>query len=244
MDNLTFDPEKVYLGSLCKYGHDYQDTGKSLRFKKTGICKECSRQHCLNRYRKNPQEYKAKARAYQKQHPEKRKEWSTKSNLNRRDYKQQWAFRNRDRLLKQKREYYYANRDYYLERKRQRLQTPQGRMVVRVSNCKRRAIKKTNHHVNYTAEQVKQLFLDFNNCCAYCGSKKNLSLDHFLPLSRGGADCFGNLIPACGLCNSSKSAADPKEWYERQPFYSSRRWKKILTALGKSEVSYNQIPLF
>lgn len=40
--------------------------------------------------------------------------------------------------------------------------------------------------------------------CVYCGSKKNLSLDHVTPESKGGATVEGNLVTACKPCNSKK----------------------------------------
>jgi hypothetical protein len=38
--DLEFDEEKYYLGNLCKRGHDWNGTGRSLR-KHTGSCIEC-----------------------------------------------------------------------------------------------------------------------------------------------------------------------------------------------------------
>lgn len=40
--------------------------------------------------------------------------------------------------------------------------------------------------------------------CAYCGEGGRLTIDHLVPLSRGGSDGIENLIPACLSCNSSK----------------------------------------
>jgi 5-methylcytosine-specific restriction endonuclease McrA len=43
--------------------------------------------------------------------------------------------------------------------------------------------------------------------CTYCGkrlTKKTLTKDHRIPLSRGGSDYASNLVPACGRCNTSK----------------------------------------
>ena len=53
--------------------------------------------------------------------------------------------------------------------------------------------------------------------CAYCGcaldgSGKTTDLDHFVPLSRGGAHAPYNLVPACKRCNTRKSARDPFEF--------------------------------
>jgi hypothetical protein len=36
-----FNPEKHYLGTLCKRGHDYEGTGKSIRYKRNRGCVKC-----------------------------------------------------------------------------------------------------------------------------------------------------------------------------------------------------------
>jgi 5-methylcytosine-specific restriction endonuclease McrA len=44
--------------------------------------------------------------------------------------------------------------------------------------------------------------------CRYCGkplSASTLTLDHAVPLSRGGSNWPSNLLPACGSCNSIKN---------------------------------------
>lgn len=43
-----------------------------------------------------------------------------------------------------------------------------------------------------------------NGRCAYCPSTENLTLDHIVPLCRGGQHAPGNLQAACAACNSSK----------------------------------------
>jgi predicted phage replisome organizer len=42
--------------------------------------------------------------------------------------------------------------------------------------------------------------------CAYCGStdKVNMTIDHIIPVSKGGSSLLSNLVPACKNCNSSK----------------------------------------
>ncbi len=47
--------------------------------------------------------------------------------------------------------------------------------------------------------------------CAYCGSRAD-TIDHVLPLVRGGTNYEGNLVPACRRCNSSKSGKTIVEW--------------------------------
>lgn len=50
------------------------------------------------------------------------------------------------------------------------------------------------------------------HCCQYCGYMgEELTLDHVLPKSRGGADAWENLVTACVRCNIRKGNRTPKE---------------------------------
>lgn len=40
--------------------------------------------------------------------------------------------------------------------------------------------------------------------CQYCGTKKDLTLDHVIPRSKGGKSTWTNLVTACKKCNSRK----------------------------------------
>jgi hypothetical protein len=53
--------------------------------------------------------------------------------------------------------------------------------------------------------------------CYYCGSnvgRKQLTMDHVVPLSRGGKSKKGNIVPACKECNNKKKSLLPVEWNE------------------------------
>jgi len=53
--------------------------------------------------------------------------------------------------------------------------------------------------------------------CYYCGrmvGSKNLTMDHVIPLSRGGASTRENIVPACKECNNKKKYLLPVEWEE------------------------------
>jgi len=52
-------------------------------------------------------------------------------------------------------------------------------------------------------EQVKSLYLKFP-FCYYCKINKSNSIDHKIPLSKGGTNNIDNLVPACISCNSKK----------------------------------------
>jgi 5-methylcytosine-specific restriction endonuclease McrA len=49
------------------------------------------------------------------------------------------------------------------------------------------------------------------NSCQYCGSNKNLTLDHVIPRSRNGRHTWENVVAACSECNCRKSNRTPKE---------------------------------
>jgi 5-methylcytosine-specific restriction endonuclease McrA len=48
--------------------------------------------------------------------------------------------------------------------------------------------------------------------CTYCGSPDNITVDHAIPLTRGGTNDLENLTPACKPCNSSKGNKLVSEW--------------------------------
>ncbi len=53
--------------------------------------------------------------------------------------------------------------------------------------------------------------------CHYCQQSvpaKELTLDHILPIARGGHSTKGNCVPACKECNTQKKDLLPLEWEE------------------------------
>lgn len=53
--------------------------------------------------------------------------------------------------------------------------------------------------------------------CYYCGrqvGREHLTMDHVVPLIRGGRSNKGNLVPACKECNNRKKYLLPIEWEE------------------------------
>lgn len=51
--------------------------------------------------------------------------------------------------------------------------------------------------------------------CHYCGTSVpagELTLDHIVPLVRGGRSTKGNCVPACKPCNTAKKDLLPTEW--------------------------------
>ena len=74
--------------------------------------------------------------------------------------------------------------------------------------------KEKARHLRQTAWWMKKIQ---QGVCYYCRRKvgrESLTMDHVIPLSRGGKSKKGNLVPACKECNNKKKYLIPVEWEE------------------------------
>lgn len=64
--------------------------------------------------------------------------------------------------------------------------------------------------------------------CQYCGNRltlKEVTMDHVLPVSKGGTTKWNNIVSACTKCNSEKGNNLPKgKWQPRQKPYTPTIW--------------------
>lgn len=55
---------------------------------------------------------------------------------------------------------------------------------------------------------LREMLHGVDPCCRFCGKflndSRKATLDHLVPLSRGGADDLTNSVVSCGRCNSHK----------------------------------------
>lgn len=61
-------------------------------------------------------------------------------------------------------------------------------------------------HIPYKGVVMSRhnIFKRDGNKCQYCGTSKDLTLDHLIPRSKGGKSTWTNLVTACKRCNSKK----------------------------------------
>jgi 5-methylcytosine-specific restriction endonuclease McrA len=67
----------------------------------------------------------------------------------------------------------------------------------------------------------KTALRDCGQRCVYCAARldqHNATLDHVVPLARGGAHDPGNLVVACAPCNRLKGDRLPFEFFARNPW--------------------------
>jgi hypothetical protein len=52
----------------------------------------------------------------------------------------------------------------------------------------------------------------YNGRCGYCSKIDYLTIDHILPVSKGGTGRYENVIPACEICNKCKEDMDLQQF--------------------------------
>lgn len=76
-----------------------------------------------------------------------------------------------------------------------------------------------------------------DNECTYCGSNKNLTIDHIVPKSRGGTNDWTNLTTCCIKCNLKKADRTPEEAgmvLRKKPFEPSIVYEVMNSPVGKA----------
>lgn len=112
----------------------------------------------------------------------------------------------RDHLLKIRREH---NREYRkqpnaIAMRRAREKTAK----VRLYNRNRQALRRTTTRQGDVTPEMLQKLLDSQSRCCYCrklfNSRREKTIDHVIPVSKGGQHVLSNLVVACKPCNSRK----------------------------------------
>jgi 5-methylcytosine-specific restriction endonuclease McrA len=112
---------------------------------------------------------------------------------------------------------------------------PDMRLYHREKSKRRKAQNRGQTPVQIPVAALRQRFNEFGNCCAYCGTDGDMQIEHVEPISEGGAHDIGNIVPACGPCNTSKRISDMEDWYRSQPFFSELRLHQIRRVIRAPE---------
>jgi 5-methylcytosine-specific restriction endonuclease McrA len=75
-----------------------------------------------------------------------------------------------------------------------------GKRVIRLVNY----IKLPYEKLMQTKPSRTMIYKRDGHKCQYCGSTRELTIDHIIPRSRGGEDTWENLVVACMPCNMRK----------------------------------------
>lgn len=109
------------------------------------------------------------------------------------------------------RRYYYANREKILPKISVYVRVRQARLKGAEGRC--------------TPIEWRERYDLYDGCCAYCSKPlpfRSATIDHVMPISKGGSNWPSNLVPACATCNKSKGN---RLWTPRQPGQESPQLK-------------------
>jgi len=65
----------------------------------------------------------------------------------------------------------------------------------------------------FTAAEWRELLVAWHGLCAYCSVGGKMTVDHRVPLSRGGTNDISNVLPACMACNTAKHTKTESEFH-------------------------------
>jgi len=158
--------------------------------------------------KKNIEKTNRYARAYRQAHPERRREPDRKyyethlEEIRQRD--RQRYHNNKDKALAQRRQYYLAHTDEVQKRTRKWWVSNPDK--VRAMHQRRRARKKAADG-SFTDVEWAALKASYDYTCLCCGKREpeiKLTVDHIIPLEKGGSNYINNIQPLCQSCNRAK----------------------------------------
>ena len=141
------------------------------------------------------------------------------------EYKRIWRENNKDRVLASKKRSYEKNKDSILKANSEYRQENYERRIE-IERGSRERNKDKNRPSKNARQSVRNRLVSgskyviiykdlkriYSQPCFNCGSMNNQSLDHRIPLSRGGEHKIGNMLTLCQPCNASKHSKTIMEW--------------------------------
>lgn len=168
--------------------------------------------------------------------------WIEKNPVRKRELNDQWKIENPDKDKASKDHYREKNPEKCIEagrkfRKENPIKSAASSAEWKKKNPEKNAAKEQRRRASklnalvpnrpVTSDTEIERKALFDGCC-FCGADKKLTLEHMVPLSKGGLHVEENLLGSCKSCNSSKHNHPVEDWFRKQPFFSEQRWQKIL----------------
>jgi 5-methylcytosine-specific restriction endonuclease McrA len=116
-----------------------------------------------------------------------------------------WSKNNREKRKSIANQWARSNKQHCLENGRKwRRENPQkARLNYRLNSLKRRT-RLAENGGSLSKEEWITLCDKYRNKCVCCGQKRKLTIDHIVPVSKGGSSNIENIQPLCQPCNSRK----------------------------------------
>ena len=196
------ESDKHYIGSPCK------KCGESLRYFSDKSCVACRKKKIRERWENNPDKIKKANKRWSENNPNKASEYSMRWRQNNieharhvdREYSARYRNANPKSTRAAVKKWQKSNPEKIRKANRRWEQENPNKRLAQVQ--RRRARKNNAHSEPYDFMDICN---KFGNRCLGCGAiNVDLTVDHVIPLSKGGADIAENIQPLCLSCNSSK----------------------------------------
>lgn len=203
-------------------------------------------------YEKNKSEILERSKEYYEKNKEEKlqnqRQYYDKNRTDVNQRQKQYYEENKEELLEKSKNYYlnninsikkYKEENKLIIKKRMREWQKENADKINLYMQKREA-RKRGLPSTLTLKQWEETKQYFNYECAYCGITEHnhlkefgqvLHQEHIIPIAKDGGYTKGNIIPACRICNISKSDKELFDWYPDYEKYNHSREQRILKYL-------------
>lgn len=198
------------------------------RNKPIAVCKECKKAYGRQYYIDNKETVKVKRAVYQKAHLAEQYV-----------HNQAWRKRNVEKVREAGRRQYANNVEHHRAVKNAWREANVEKIKAiqrthRLNNLEKFAekqhIRRAKMRLNGVYQvSAKELVKLYSSPCIACGTTEQVTIDHIIPIARGGRHSIGNLQPLCLTCNSSKNARTMAEW---KYFLNTERTRNVALRQG------------
>lgn len=195
---------KHYGKGLCQKHYLQSPEVKAQKAKYRASNREKARARNARYWQENKDRLSQKNRDWREANPERVREYS-------RDYMRAARAADPSEARRRRREQYVKDKERVARLKREW----NARHPERVVEMAARRRARLASAATYTVSDREAARLR-NSDCYYCGALGPGTIDHVVPLSRGGTHGVGNLVPCCRTCNTSKGTKFLSEWRQSQ----------------------------
>ena len=177
------------------------------------LCTGCKISKPTEEFRMNGKYRKAECRGCQ---DKKNREWAERNRDKVKTYLKKYYKENKDRFRELNREWHKNHPGYAASQARKwSRENREAYLLMKLRNENIRRGRKQGNGGTFTVQEWIDLCTMYNQTCLSCGVIGPLTIDHIIPISKGGSNFIENIQPLCSKCNSSKGTRswNYKHWF-------------------------------